>query len=260
VSDGPQLELALLNLAVNARDAMPRGGTLQITARRAEARARHLPRGDFVVISVRDTGTGMTEDVRQRAMEPFFTTKPVGQGTGLGLSQVYGVVRESGGTMTLESQPGEGTSVHITLPSAPRPTSPAARIPPAPTVPAPKSALARVLVVDDDRLVRRFMCDSLRSLGYDITEAANGTAALALLHEGLRVDLLLVDFAMPGMNGAEVARAARNISPDIRVLVVSGYADSAALEAALGTTQQLRKPFDQSELGAAVAAALSVDP
>ena len=256
VSDAHQLELALLNLAVNARDAMPHGGSVSITAQRAQVVDKHLPRGDYVTVSVRDTGAGMSEEVRQRAIEPFFTTKPVGQGTGLGLSQVYGVMRESGGSMSIDSELGAGTTVRLTLRRASRPNDLAISAEPPPTVPAARAAAARVLIVDDDRLVRRFMCESLRSLGYEVTDVEAGPAALARLRAGLHVDLLLVDFAMPGMNGAEVARAARDILPGIRVLVVSGYADSAALEAALGSTQQLRKPFDLTELGAAVAAAL----
>ncbi|HKS57323.1 MAG TPA: response regulator [Steroidobacteraceae bacterium] len=256
VSDANQLELALLNLAVNARDAMPKGGTLTITGRVVEDAEGKLP---HVELSVADTGSGMTEDVRSRAIEPFFTTKPTGVGTGLGLSQVYGVVRESGGTMAIDSEPGRGTTVRLLLPAG---TPPPARTgdasQPPPTVPGARPRdQTRVLIVDDDRLVRRLMTDGLRSLQYQVTAVENGEQALATLDGGERFELLLVDFAMPGMNGAEVARAAQNRQPSIKVLMVSGYADSAAVEEALGSARLLRKPFDVSELGAAVAETLA---
>ena len=254
VSDANQLELALLNLAVNARDAMPEGGTLTIRAQKGDDPGRHLP---SVELSVVDAGVGMTEEVRARAIEPFYTTKPIGQGTGLGLSQVYAVVRESGGTLAIDSEPGRGTTVRMILPAGTPPVvRPENNSPPTTT---PSGARAReqtrVLVVDDDKLVRRFISECLRSLEYHVTEAENGAQGLATL-ERERFDLLLVDFAMPGMNGADVARAAQERQPDIRVLMVSGYADSAAVEAALGTARLLRKPFDLAELGAAVAQTL----
>jgi signal transduction histidine kinase/ActR/RegA family two-component response regulator len=257
VSDANQLELAILNLAVNARDAMPGGGVLTITARRISNGEGQLARDEYIELCIADSGVGMTEEVRARAMEPFFTTKPVGQGTGLGLSQVYGVARESGGTLTIDSVPGRGTRVCLTLRVG------AAQAEAADKEPAPAAAHdsesnehTAVLVVDDDKLVRRFMADSLRSLSYEVVEAQDGAEAFQRL-ERQRFDLLLVDFAMPGMNGAEVARIAQAKQPDIRILMVSGYADSAAVEAALGTTRQLRKPFDLAELGAAVAETLA---
>jgi CheY-like chemotaxis protein len=199
----------------------------------------------------------MTEDVRSRAIEPFFTTKPTGVGTGLGLSQVYGVVRESGGTLAIDSEPGRGTTVRLILQAG---TPPAVRTVDArepATLPVSRSReQTRVLIVDDDRLVRRLMTDGLRSLQYQVTAVENGEEALATLDGGERFDLLLVDFAMPGMNGAEVASAAQSRQPDINVLMVSGYADSAAVESALGSARLLRKPFDIAELGAAVAETL----
>jgi CheY-like chemotaxis protein len=255
VSDANQLELALLNLAVNARDAMPTGGTLTIIVRLVEDAESALQQ---VELSVADTGSGMTEDVRARAIEPFFTTKPTGVGTGLGLSQVYGVVRESGGTLVIDSEPGRGTTVRLLLPAGTLPTVRTADASSPATVPgAPPREQTRVLIVDDDRLVRRLMTDGLRSLQYQVTAVENGEQALATLDGGERFELLLVDFAMPGMNGAEVARAAQNLQPDIKVLMVSGYADSAAVEAALGSAHLLRKPFDIAELGAAVAETLA---
>jgi signal transduction histidine kinase/CheY-like chemotaxis protein len=255
VSDANQLELALLNLAVNARDAMPEGGTLTIKATHAEDPERRLP---HVELAVTDTGTGMTEAVRARAIEPFFTTKPTGQGTGLGLSQVYAVARESGGSLSIDSEPGRGTTVRMMLPAGAQPLVRTDAEAPLPTtVPGAQSReQTRVLVVDDDRLVRRFMADSLRSLQYHVTEAESGAQALATM-EREHFALLVVDFAMPGMNGADAARAAQERQPGIKVLMVSGYADSAAVEAALGSARQLRKPFDLAELGAAVADTLA---
>jgi signal transduction histidine kinase len=255
MSDANQLELALLNLAVNARDAMPDGGKLTISARRAHAIDRELPKGDYVHLCVTDTGTGMSEEVRMRAIEPFFTTKPVGHGTGLGLSQVYAVARESGGSLEIESQTNRGTTVRLTLPLAPvelEASNAASNAPGTPVAQAAAPKAASILVVDDDHLVRRFMRESLRSLGYDVIDAPDGNDALTLL-DSRRFDLLLADFAMPGMNGADLGRAAQLKQPGLPVLIVSGYADSAAVEAALGAGRQLRKPFDMAELGEAVA-------
>jgi signal transduction histidine kinase len=259
-SDSNQLELALLNLAVNSRDAMPDGGTLRIATSRTTGSDKGLPPGDYVEITVSDTGSGMTENVRRRAVEPFFTTKPTGQGTGLGLSQVYAVVRESGGALRVESEPGKGTTIYLTLRAAmpeAAPTPKAEEAVPAPSAPPPKPEREqRVLVVDDDALVRRFMTESLRSLGYRVDAFDNGADALEFLRSA-SVDLLLVDYAMPGMNGADVARQAQALYPGLRVLIVSGFADSAVLEAALGSARQLRKPFDLAELGTAVAESLA---
>jgi CheY-like chemotaxis protein len=167
---------------------------------------------------------------------------------------VYAVVRESGGTLAIDSEPGKGTTVRIVLPAgAPPVVRPESHPPPTTTPSGARSReRTRVLVVDDDKLVRRFISDCLRSLHYHVTEAENGAQGLATL-ERERFHLLVVDFAMPGMNGAEVARAAQERQPGIKVLMVSGYADSAAVEAALGTARLLRKPFDLAELGAAVA-------
>jgi len=255
MSDANQLELALLNLAVNARDAMPAGGKLIISARRTNAADRDLPKRDYVQLSVTDTGVGMPEEVRARAIEPFFTTKPVGQGTGLGLSQVYAVARESGGSLHIDSEMHQGTTVRLILPLAPAdaviPAPPPAASEPPQSESEPEKKRATVLVVDDDRLVRRFMTESLRSLGYEVRDTDNGVDALVLL-DAQRIDLLLADFAMPGMNGAELAKAAQLKQPGLPVLIVSGYADSAAVEAALGTARLLRKPFNMAELGAAV--------
>ena len=262
--DANQLELALLNLAVNARDAMPEGGRLEISTQRMALQSaidpdlRHLPRRDYVEIRVVDTGCGMTEEVRARAIEPFFTTKPVGLGTGLGLSQVYGVTHECGGTMLIQSAPGQGTTVRLLLPPAILAHGESRAESEATSTPAVQHASGDreicVLVVDDDRQVRRFVAESLRSLGYKVSDIDSGAAALGLLADQQRhFDLLVADFAMPGMNGAELARRAKQQRPDLRVLMVSGYADTAVIDAELGEPHLLRKPFDLAELGAAVA-------
>ena len=253
-SDANQLELALLNIAVNARDAMPGGGRLEITSRWADPQRLHGLTGKerYVELRISDNGAGMSEDVRRRALEPFFTTKPVGHGTGLGLAQVYGVMRESGGSVQIESTPLQGTTVCLFLPTA----SGAATVPqtrPRATSASPRCELqAHILVVDDDDQVRQFMVDSLQSLGYQVSDLGDPAQALERL-QTQRFDLLLADFAMPTMNGAHLARAAQRSQPGILVLMVSGYADSAAIEAALGDSQVLRKPFDMAQLADAVA-------
>lgn len=260
MSDANQLELALLNLAVNARDAMPGGGAVAISTHLpVDLDLRALPKRSYAEIRVCDNGSGMSDEIRTRAMEPFFTTKQVGQGTGLGLSQVYGVVRESGGAVFVESESGRGTRIRMILPLAntnvvlPAPRDSEDRTP---TVRAPRhDRETSILLVDDDRQVRRFVADSLQSLGYRVVDLAAGAPALALLNE-TRFDLLVVDFAMPGMNGAQVARAAQERQPGLRVLIISGYADSAAIKAALGSAPLLHKPFDVTELGTAVAEVL----
>jgi PAS domain S-box-containing protein len=253
LADANQLELAILNLAINARDAMPDGGTIRIATAPVAwrgASGSDLQAGDYVEVTVGDTGTGMSEAVRARAFEPFFTTKSAGHGTGLGLAQVYGIARQAGGAARIESAPGQGTLVRLLLPRAPEPElqqpgvaregtaggdAEAAR--PAPTV----------LVVDDDPDVRRFLGEMLETLGYRVLLAADGEAGLRLL-DADRPDLLLVDFAMPGMNGAEVAQAARARYPTLPVAFATGYADTAVLEAAQGEAPVLRKPFALAEL------------
>jgi signal transduction histidine kinase len=261
LSDANQLELALLNLAVNARDAMPDGGRLVIETRPASYRdVRDLAKRAYVEISVKDSGSGMSDSVRARAMEPFFTTKPVGQGTGLGLSQVYGVVRESGGLVFIDSEPGEGTMIRMILPAASAFVRADDVAEASPTIPSPSSNIATtILVVDDDGQVRRFVADALRSHGYAVTDAPSGELGLTALRSN-RFDLLVADFAMPGMNGADLVRAARTLQPDLRVLMVSGYADSALLDQVLDGSNLLRKPFAVAELILAVGQALGRGP
>jgi CheY-like chemotaxis protein len=255
ICDPNQLENAILNLAINGRDAMPEGGTLTISTERTSVPSDpELEPGDYICVSVTDTGQGMPPEVIARAIEPFFSTKPLGKGTGLGLAQVYGIARQSGGTIRIQSEIGAGTTVHLLMPAAAS-SEPSERGEKAETAPAPAEAPAQdasVLVVDDDTDVRAFLADSLQSLGYSVIEAEDGEAGLKQL-ERHRPHLMLLDYAMPGMNGADVARAARKLRPDLPIVFVTGYAETDQLEAALGRdVPVLRKPFSLAQLSAAV--------
>ncbi|KAB8315379.1 PAS domain S-box protein [Tolypothrix campylonemoides VB511288] len=247
LSDATQLEMAVLNLAINARDAMSDGGDLRIRTRpvRIDGDAE-LEAGEYVTIEVSDTGSGMPPDVLARAFDPFFTTKPVGQGTGLGLSQVYGIARQAGGTARVESRAGHGTSVRLLLPRTSLPVQDAGAAPAA----SPAAAAhrrARVLVVDDDDM-RGVLVDALEAMGYAVVAAADGASGLQAL-ERAAPDALIVDFAMPGMTGADVVREVRARHPSLPVLFASGYSDTAAIEAAAGRDARvLRKPFRVDEL------------
>jgi PAS domain S-box-containing protein len=250
--DANQLENALLNLAINARDAMPDGGTLSLSTERVQGHSEPaLGPGEFVRVTVADTGQGMTAEVLQRATEPFFSTKPLGKGTGLGLAQVYGIARQSGGTLRIDSAPGEGTRVHILIPAASGAEggeSAAASS----EAPSTAAGCASILVVDDDSAVRAFLADSLKGLGYRVAEAGSGEEALALLEAGAP-DLALIDYAMPEMNGADLARAIRARRAELPIVFVTGYAETDQLERALGAEAPvLRKPFSIGELAAAV--------
>ncbi|HEU4620852.1 MAG TPA: ATP-binding protein [Burkholderiaceae bacterium] len=258
LGDATQLELALLNLAINARDAMPNGGELLIrTALRAIHNDPELPGDEYMEITVTDNGTGMSPEVLAHAFDPFFTTKSVGKGTGLGLSQVYSFARQAGGLVRIASTQGEGTTVTLFL----RRADDEARITPRENASASDDMRpvrsAKVLVVDDDPGVRRFLGDSLKSLGYRVVEAGDGIRGLEALDRELP-DLLLVDFAMPGMNGAEVARTALDRCPDLPIVFSTGYADTPMLDEAMPMRLPvLRKPFGVDELAIAVRSALS---
>jgi len=258
--DPTQLELAVLNLAINARDAMQVGGMLQVATKNVTLGPTFYPEepsaGDYVAVSVSDTGTGMTDSVRNKVFEPFFTTKGVGKGSGLGLSQVLGFAKQSGGGVCIESRVGEGTSVHIYLPRADKqhrnddkPIS--VRI----------NAVgafsgANILLVDDDNAVREITRAMLHDLGYRVLEAGSGRAALELLEQESTIDLLIVDFAMPGMNGAEVAREAQAKRPALPILFVTGFADRTAL-AGIRESQIIGKPFVNEELASKVRLAIA---
>ena len=245
LADANQLELAILNLCINSRDAMTdKGGPITLTT-------SFEPTTDMVVLSVEDTGSGMPADVVARAFDPFFTTKPPGKGTGLGLSQVFGVVHQLGGDISIDSKVGEGTAIRIRLRRSA--VEPRGLLNDEHTLAAPSAE--RVLVVDDDDDVRRAMTGILSEIGYTIRECATGAEALGALPD-FEPDLVVVDFAMPGQNGAEIAHVIRQAAPDLPIVFVSGYADDLVLETLGGNAPVLRKPFRPNELAAAVRSAL----
>ena len=258
--DANQLESALLNLAINARDAMPNGGTLTLaTAERRLGRADLIGEGgagpgDYVEIAVSDTGEGMAPEVAARAFEPFFTTKPIGQGTGLGLSQLYGFVHQSDGLVRLESEPGKGTTIRLYLPRRELDASPRAD--------AARPAEARggsggtVLVVEDEGNVRTLVAEALREQGHKVLEAVDGPSGLRMALSGDRVDLLVTDVGLPGLNGRQLADAARERTPGLPVLFITGYAGHA-LEGQLDPGMQvIGKPFALTALVAKIRAML----
>ncbi|PPQ27977.1 PAS domain S-box protein [Rhodopila globiformis] len=268
--DANQLESALLNLAINARDAMPDGGTLTIATADRQLEAADLADqdeakpGGYVEIAVADTGSGMTPDVLARAFEPFFTTKPTGRGTGLGLSQVFGFVRQSGGFVRLESEPGHGTTVRIYLPrflrAADAPPA-AATGPSAPLVPGDVRVTGSVLVVEDEADVRDMIVRMLRELGCAVLEAGDGPAGLKIVQSGEHLDLLVTDVGLPGLNGRQLADAARERWPDLPVILITGYAGRALEAGELAPGMELmRKPFALAALTNRVRALLVEAP
>jgi signal transduction histidine kinase/CheY-like chemotaxis protein len=256
LADPTQLEMAVLNVAVNARDAMPEGGVLTVSlTERTVSDDPELEDDVYLELSIADTGAGMDAEVRARAFEPFFTTKGVGDGTGLGLAQVYAMARQSGGTARIASEPGQGTKVSLMLRRAREQV--AARGPEPESVQrVPQTATPKtVLVVDDDTEVRTLLGELLAALGHRVVEAPDGPAALALLSKS-SPDVMLVDFAMPGMNGAELAAAARAKWPGLPIVFASGYADIAQVETAVGCeTPIIRKPFSLEALNGAIESA-----
>ncbi|MGO9817742.1 MAG: ATP-binding protein [Acidocella sp.] len=253
--DPNQMEHALLNLCINASDAMPQGGTLTIATRNlalcpAEAVALDLPPGDYVTLAVTDTGTGMPPEVLARAFQPFFTTKPPGRGTGLGLSMLYGFARQSGGHVAIQSTPGDGTTVTLYLPrhdgAAEKLPSPDAALP----VPQPRRACGCILIADDEAGIRALVAEVLQDQGYTIEQAADARSALDLLRAGTPVKLLITDIRLPGMSGHELAGTARTLRPDLKILFMTGYAESAPLRAKnlLPGTRVLNKPFAMAAL------------
>jgi signal transduction histidine kinase/ActR/RegA family two-component response regulator len=257
--DPTQIELVILNLVINARDAMPEGGIVTIEAenqrRSGPAGPEEPAAGDYVAVRVRDVGTGMTAEVQARAFEPFFTTKGPAGGSGLGLSQVFGTAHQSGGWVEIDSAPGRGTTVSVYLPCA---TAPALR--PAPRSAdgggAPEASRAAVLVVDDDDAVRATVADILSGLGYRVRQAADGETALALLDREAAIELLLTDVVMTPMSGPELARRARETRPLLPILFITGYADPTGIAGELRPHRLVRKPFRPAELRDHIEAAL----
>ncbi|HYZ42022.1 MAG TPA: ATP-binding protein, partial [Stellaceae bacterium] len=257
--DPTQIELVILNLAINARDALPNGGVVTIETsnchREAPSRPEEPSEGDYVVIKVIDVGTGMTPEVQAKAFEPFFTTKPPGSGSGLGLSQVFGTARQSGGDVQIESASGKGTTVSVFLPRA---AAGVERPPSRPAEPSgPETSHAVVLAVDDDEAVRTTTADILQGLGYSELQAASGEAALDLLHQDGMIDVLLTDVVMTGMSGPELARRARRWQPRLPIVFISGYADPAGIADDVLLYPLVRKPFRPADLRRQIEAVLA---
>jgi CheY-like chemotaxis protein len=254
-ADANELEAAILNLAVNARDAMPEGGRLTIETANAHideayaANYAEVSPGQYVSISISDTGNGMDEETRARAFEPFFTTKPVGKGTGLGLSQVYGFVKQSGGHVKIYSEFGQGTTIRIYLP---RLMTDVAVLDAEADEPIPDGdGNETILVLEDDDDVRTYSVEVLRELGYRVIEAYDGPSALRLLERQARVDLLFTDVVLPGgMTGAQVAVQARELRPGLKVLFTTGYARNAIIHHGRldKGVRLITKPFSSAEL------------
>jgi signal transduction histidine kinase len=245
-ADPNQLEMAILNLAVNARDAMPDGGTLTLAAANDSVSAggsADLAPGDYVRVSVADTGVGMDAETMKRAIEPFFSTKGVGKGTGLGLSMVHGLASQLGGALKIASHPGVGTRIELWLPASETPIEAEAEAGRGPV----SIGAGTALLVDDEAAVRASTADMLIDLGYEVIEAASADEALKILDSGRHVDLLLTDHLMPGKTGTMLAREVRSRWPDRPVLLISGFAETEGVSADL---PRLTKPFRQADLAA----------
>jgi CheY-like chemotaxis protein len=257
--DENQLESALLNLAINARDAMPDGGKLTIETCNAHlddaytAKARDLNPGQYVCICVSDTGVGMAPDVLAHAFEPFYTTKPIGQGTGLGLSMIYGFARQSDGYAKIYSEVGKGTTIKLYLPRL----RAAAEPQDAPMVlisGQPTEHGETVLIIEDETVVRGLIVELLRELGYHTLEAVDGPSGLDILRSGRRIDLLITDIGLPGLNGRQVVDAIRSERPDLKVLFMTGYAENATRAAGFlePGMAMITKPFAMDALATRV--------
>jgi CheY-like chemotaxis protein len=251
-ADPSQIESVILNLAVNARDAMPDGGRLTITTANVPHGDRSKPvelsPGDYVSVDVSDTGTGMTDEVLRKAFEPFFTTKPVGSGTGLGLSQVYGIAKQTGGTVTIDTKVGKGTTVRVYLPRTtgalvahPLDESQHVHF---------RRHEATILVVDDDKDVRQLAVSCLESLGYQVVAAEGGRAAIELAASDARIDLVLIDIAMPEVTGVEAMEVILKRRPSVPLLYMTGYVGPTKLDPS--EQRVLKKPFTIAELAAKV--------
>lgn len=257
VADANELESAILNLAINARDAMPGGGRLSVTTRVAQLDGSYtadkaaLKPGRYVVIDVADSGVGMSQELLEKVFEPFFTTKPLGHGTGLGLSMVYGFVKQSGGEVRIASQPQQGTSVQLYIPA----TEADAQAQPEAAAEVESDGAGRtVLLVEDDQAVRMLVKVVLEQLGYTALEASEALVAIPILASGRRIDLMISDVGLPGMNGRELAEVARKHRPELPILFATGYAENAAIRSNfLGANMDLiAKPFTVELLAAKV--------
>jgi CheY-like chemotaxis protein len=254
--DENQLENALLNLAINARDAMPEGGTFKIESRRENpAELQNLAPGDYVMLTVSDTGIGMPKSVLERAMEPFFTTKPMGQGTGLGLSMIYGLMAQCGGGVVLESEEGKGTAVKLFLASAEEKKKNSDRKEMVEEQNDGKTP-ATILIAEDEDLIRMTMVDVLQEEEFHVLEAHDGESALQCLATTPNISLLITDVGLPGLNGRQLVERARANHPDLKVIFVTGYSREILQQSADGGPQDnwiksipvLRKPFDLTDL------------
>jgi CheY-like chemotaxis protein/two-component sensor histidine kinase len=256
MADPTQLEVAVLNLAINARDAMPDGGVLSFASRKVEVTGDlELDDGTYIELTISDTGAGMSEEVAARAFEPFFTTKEVGKGTGLGLSMVYGMARQSGGTARIESAPGGGTAVKLFFREAEGEAVVESVVEEAKHAKG-RAKTASVLVIDDDPDVRGFVAATLEEQGYKVRQASDGRHGLAEIARETP-DLVVLDFIMPGLSGAEVANRILEKQPDLPILFVSGYSETEAVKRVAPNAPLLAKPFRADALDKAVRGALT---
>ena len=258
-ADPGQFQSAIVNMAVNSRDAMPQGGKLVVETRNIRLGRDHvdfqseLIPGEYVQLSISDTGTGMPPEVRDRVFEPFFTTKEKARGTGLGLAMVYGFVKQSGGHVTIYSEDGLGTTINLYLPRAD--AASAAAAPSVSRSDLDPQARETILVVEDDARVRQLTIRRLELIGYQVLEAPDGPSAIAILERGDAIDLVFTDLIMPGgLSGRDVAMKARQIRPGIKVLLTSGYAEELVRGEDLQreNLKVLRKPYQQADLAAAL--------
>jgi signal transduction histidine kinase/two-component SAPR family response regulator len=255
-ADQAQLELALMNLIINARDAMPAGGTVTISAENRKVEDEELPgiaAGDYVRLAIQDRGTGIAREHLEKVLEPFFTTKEVGKGSGLGLSMVYGFAKQSNGAFRLDSEPGKGTTAELWLPRAPEQKKKQKATAGKELCSTPSRPL-RILLVDDHEEVRNTTAAMLCDFGHEVVEAATGTRALEALRGGdCSYDLMITDYAMPHVSGAEFLRAAREICPGVPALMITGYADADAISDRPEAVEVLLKPFTPRKLEEAIA-------
>jgi CheY-like chemotaxis protein len=263
--DAAQLESAVLNLAINARDAMPEGGRITIETSNKwlderGARERGLTAGQFLSVCVTDTGVGIPKDILERIFDPFFTTKPTGEGTGLGLSMVHGFVRQSGGQVRVYSEPGAGTTMCLYLPRyVGEVEADVVQHPAAPGVGSGET----VLVIDDEPTIRMLIADVLTEAGYRVVEAQDGPSGMRIVQSGQRLDLLITDVGLPGgMNGRQIADAARTDRPGLKVLFITGFAENAAIGAGHlpAGMEVITKPFQVTDLASKVSEIIALPP